>query len=350
MKHIFLILLVGFISINFSVAQSKKLGDQKNLKLVNVQKVELTEDKYTFTKATDLAVSDNYFFISCKRPPIVIKYNFSGEQIKKIGSIGRGPFEYISPSKIEIENNKLFIWDSDLLKLTTYSTKGNEIDEIAAFSEAIEDFKIIKDKIALFLSGKKSEHYVKVLNYKNNTMLAYYGNRNEVHDLLMMYTNSGGVAFLDDSHLLYGSPAADIIYLSDINAGEVTAINLNEDRFKVEVNDVPKYRPATIDKVAKYLFSNSRLSGLYVLKNYIVVELQVGKVEDKSRTNILHVFNKSFNKLDTITLNFEFLESNGEVISATNGNTLYYLNNYSSEVDPTKAGRILTGWKISKIQ
>jgi hypothetical protein len=356
MKYILLSLVTVIIVFNGGCAKStksdnntssKSLGNGKNLKLNNVLKVKLKENKYQFTMVSDLAVGDQAFFISCSDPPMVIKYNFGGKQIKKIGASGRGPFEYVSPSQIELKHGSLFVWDSSLLRLSIYSNRGKKIDEEAGLSQAIADFKVTGNKIAFYFDGKRSSSYIKIYNLGDAQPIAKFGTRDAAHDLLMMYKGSGGLAFLDANELLYGSPSSANFHLVNLRTKKDSLLIINESKFKVQTVDIPEYHSGKdLKEVTAYLFNNSRLSGIYVLKNYIIVELQVGKTKDKTRADILYIYNKSLKKIGVVGLPFSFLEKYGQIISAVHNNTIYYLNNYSSKVNAKKQGRILTGWKI----
>lgn len=167
----------------------------------------------------------------------------------------------------------------------------------------------------------------------------------------MMYANSGGFAFLSNNDLLYGSPSSSNFYFVNLKTKKDSIVTINNSRFHVQKTNIPEYHSGKdLKKITSYLFNNSRLSGIYVLKNFIIVELQVGKTNDKSRSDILYIYNKHLEMIDKITLDFNFLAKYGQIISAAHGNIIYYLNKYSSKINPRKQGRILTGWKIFKVK
>ena len=68
---------------------------------------------------------DNRFIISTSQPPNVIVYDFNGNQMAKIGSQEKGPYQYLQPSVVKYFKNNIFIWCAIKLRLIVYDMHGN---------------------------------------------------------------------------------------------------------------------------------------------------------------------------------------------------------------------------------
>ena len=103
-------------------------GDLKIAKLKAAFNIFPSEDieKGFFTFPIDLKTNKNgeIFLIDAKRKRI-LKYDKRGKFLKYIGRKGQGPGEYISPSKLYVGNEKLYVYDWMAIKIHIYNNRGS---------------------------------------------------------------------------------------------------------------------------------------------------------------------------------------------------------------------------------
>lgn len=81
----------------------------------------------------------------------LFEFNFDGDFVKKIGEIGKGPGEYISPKAFDVDEkrNEIYVYDRSTLKILKYDFQGN-------FKEGIKVNVYAYD----FIVDKKNEGFI----------------------------------------------------------------------------------------------------------------------------------------------------------------------------------------------
>lgn len=88
----------------------------------------------------------------------ILKYDYNGRYVKKIGSIGRGPGEYVHCSEFRVdEKENVYIRDNRFIKV--YSKTGNYLRSfsIEDYKGDIDFFEILDSKIFIFYFLQRTE-------------------------------------------------------------------------------------------------------------------------------------------------------------------------------------------------
>ncbi len=139
----YLLFLLIFVSCSNSI---KKENKSSSLKLdfigndiqysdiiQNTQLIMLeTRPECLISEVSQLEVADSLFFILDRKIETVFVFNSNGKFVSKIGNKGKGPGEYIRPSKFIVNKRKslIKIYDSSQCKIITFDFNGKLIREI----------------------------------------------------------------------------------------------------------------------------------------------------------------------------------------------------------------------------
>jgi len=91
-----------------------------------------TRPECLISEVSQLEVADSLFFILDRKIETVFVFNSNGKFVSKIGNKGKGPGEYIRPSKFIVNKRKslIKIYDSSQCKIITFDFNGKLIREI----------------------------------------------------------------------------------------------------------------------------------------------------------------------------------------------------------------------------
>ena len=115
-----------------------------------------TNDSCIVGNITNLDVSENYMAVLVFQPQSqeVFLFDRTGRFIANIGSRGQGPYEYVSPGSVFIDESKKCIYVKDHRKLLMYDFSGKYLNSFS-FDESFTNFYAGIDN--QFISGRRSE-------------------------------------------------------------------------------------------------------------------------------------------------------------------------------------------------
>lgn len=109
---------------------------------------------------------DKIFILDAVIAKALFMFNKEGKFIGKIGRLGQGPGEYISPSSFSInkEKNELYLYDFDQQKINKYDLLSNKFIKSVRFSNNIRSRFIVYNKGEVFadayFSKKTGKEYL----------------------------------------------------------------------------------------------------------------------------------------------------------------------------------------------
>jgi hypothetical protein len=221
----FNIIISCFIALSFFGCNStSKRGNTKEPKQIQLNTC-LTLQKIAELENTPSVVgeiksftmiNDSNFLVSTSKPSRVFKYNTKGTQLQQIGKVGRGPYEYINPNIVKYNNNNVYVWCANLLKLIIFDNSGTPIKEYD-FNKAIKEFLPYKNLLCFYTSGGFDEPIIKIFDLSKNEFINDgYGTKSNEHKILNMKEGSGGLVIKDS-----------ILYFTATNNPAIHEINLN---------------------------------------------------------------------------------------------------------------------------
>ncbi len=286
MKNI-LILLVIYLAISSCSTEPEthliKLHKEINLETgLNLRKIsELKENISSIGKIKCFAFMDDSTFVAVDSELAqVIIYSIQGTQLIKVGSKGRGPFEYISPSVVKSDNNRIYIWCESLLKLLVFDKSGKPIKEYNNFSEGVKYFIPYENYICFYNSGGFDGTIVEIYNLNTDKFVSQtFGKKSNEHKVLNTYACAGGLVRAKDD-LFFASSDKLAIYKVDLQNFTSSLYSIKDKEFRVEqVDEDPGELIANMQKSLSYIYGNDMITGLFCTEKYIVLKAEVGKVK-----------------------------------------------------------------------
>lgn len=263
-------------------------------------------------------IDDEHFVVATSKPSDVIIFDRSGQQVKKIGRIGRGPFEYQNPKIIRVHNDKIFVWDADFLKLIVYDNLGNSIKEYGGFKVGIDDFIVTKNYVCFYFGGGFSG-MVGIYDLIKEQYVYRGGEPSEEHLLLSLNRGSGGMTLFNDGLAYISADELSLKFVDFSNFKEKTIASLNDIEFKVEnVNNSAKIINSNRSEAIKYIMKNSYGDGLFKIGNKLVMKAEVGEFkQDKNNVNDnserfhkYYILNSKLELMQTVKAPHDFGENN----------------------------------------
>ena len=166
MKKILLV-IIGFICINLHSIE---------LKVNYVKKTGDNRDNYIFFKITSAVITpDKNIFVCDSKSHFISKYNWDGKFVKRVGGKkGKGPMDFNYIPSIKYCNNKLYIYDMNLLRITETDLKLNPIKYyhfgILENNIIIYNNKFIGNKRTMF--NKKGRIFI--MDFKGKVIKSFF--------------------------------------------------------------------------------------------------------------------------------------------------------------------------------
>lgn len=223
-------------------------------------------------------VNKERLVFSGSNPSQVLLYDTTGQQIDKLGSKGKGPFEYISPSIVRTNHQKIYIWCEKLLKLLVFDISGKPIEQFK-FTKAIKDFIIYENYAGFYTHGGDNEPILKIYNLKTKEFIEDFGTKTNEHKILNSFNNTGGLTNCENN--VFFTPNDKLhIYKINFENFSKTKYSINDKEFKVEAVKAKSREYITQpEKAFRYFYKNDIISGLFCLNNKIILKTQQGKAE-----------------------------------------------------------------------
>lgn len=113
-----------------SLAEIYKSGKVRFIQEFVISDKSLPEGKF-FSGITDIAVDKSDAIYACDyKASNIKKFNSKGEFVKTIGKEGQGPGDFQSPSKIEVVQDRLFVWEARNMRISILNLDGDYIKSI----------------------------------------------------------------------------------------------------------------------------------------------------------------------------------------------------------------------------
>ena len=285
-------------------------------------------------------VNKERFVIAGSNPSQVILYDTTGQQINRLGSKGKGPFEYTSPSIIRTNHQKVYIWCEELLKLLVFDINGKPIEQYK-FTKAIKDFIIYENYAGFYAQGGGDGPIFKIYNLKTKEFIEDYGAKTNEHKILNSFKNTGGLTKCGNNAFFTPNDKLLVYKINQENFSK-EKYNINDHEFKVEaVNAKPREYISQPEKAFQYFYKNDIISGLFCLNNKIILKAQLGKIEIENfnlnrkgkvdlemndpsqKRHKYYVFNKEMKLEYLLQDNIKNIRKVNDCLYASNGKYLY---------------------------
>lgn len=271
-------------------------------------------------------INNTQFVVTTKAPSKIIVFDRNGQQVKEIGTQGRGPYEYQSPTIVRANNDRIYVWDAGQLKLIVYDLFGNPLQEYNEFAVAVKDFRVRENFVSFYFAGGSSD-LLGIYDLNENQFIFKGGAITEEHLLLNFNNNAGGMAFFREGLAFLSADDLNLQYLDFKEFDQQSLTSLNDRDFTVNnVDDHSEMTNSDFNMVIEYLMENSYITGLYNLDDKLILKAEVGRfkkidnVNDASeRFKKYYILNEDFELTKIVKVDYNFNE-NDNLTSSYNGN------------------------------
>lgn len=278
-------------------------------------------------------IDQDNFVVGTRSPSSVISYDAFGQQTLVIANVGSGPHEFREPSIVRADNERIYVWCSNQLKLIVYTHDGEPLDEFTGFKKAIQDFLPIGNKIAFYTTGGSVDSYIEVFDLDQKSIEYKGGDVSNEQLVLSLQACAGGLSNVGNK-LLFMSPDRLEINVLDLNvAEELETSKLEDPDFKVRpvAGEATEFINNEREKAFLYLFENSQVNGIYALGEKVLVKAEVGEwavdfdnklFDGSNRFNKFFVLDRDLELSSSFTMERNSFEnpclyfSNGEFLHA----------------------------------
>jgi hypothetical protein len=111
-----------------------------------------TTDKSLIGNVCTFSFSDKYIVITDNYYQILL-YSITGQFIRKIGSRGQGPGEYLNPKRLIIIKDEVFVWDADLNFVLCYDLQTGRYERKKRLEFSVYSMDCFNDSVLLFYTS-----------------------------------------------------------------------------------------------------------------------------------------------------------------------------------------------------
>jgi hypothetical protein len=243
-------------------------------------------------------------YVLTHREPVGISViNKKGSLTDKVGSSGRGPFEWLLPSKLQKSDGQVYIWDANNLKYLVYNDAITPKTELRGIKHSVSGFSVSheNDLIATYHNPTTDNNFIKIYERKDKSelkMTRSLGNLSDEGRILMFNAFAGGILWVGHE-LIWVDPASPELIVYDFEKDEVKYFKFDDEHFKVEDwNYEIEASQKTFQRIRDYIFSNSRIVSLQKLMRHILVEVE--HFVDNNSVIYYHIFDFNYEHIGKI--------------------------------------------------
>lgn len=303
--------------IDFANLKKESLNDFIAKKKTSYILLNPTSESQRLSIPEKILFKNGIYYMLDLRKGFLVAYDFHGNGISNIGSVGKGKNEYLHLCDFTVtDDGTIYAVDGRIDKLFKYDKNFKCVQDVELPFEA-DVIEAINDTTLLFglsswNSGKGKGFKIVKGDIKGNLKHKYFP-YDEFIDTNVIISPYNFVRSRDC--IAYNQTINDSIYIFDINGKLSKVIYIN-----FEHDAVPKEMKKDVDKYYETAFKSYTMLRhiFYVSKRYIVGEL------------LIHKENKTFiidRKNNTIYLSSDTYKSQDEpAIGVTNGALIYFID------------------------
>ena len=303
---------------------SKSLNGEKK---VSVEKIIEITDYPASNIVNCMGLYNNLIYIMTvdyqKRKFVLKFFNKKGREVKKLTfDAGKGPGEMIHTGGVEIYNNKIYILDLQLKRLSYFTIKGDLIDTINMRNTGLILNFEIKEDIMYFFS--KNKYGLGKYNIKTNEIIkgikrTKFPENNDIYQ--------GGVLESDGENIYFGKLSLPY---------RISYLNEALDIKKKIVTETKGYEKVIWRKkednsftFGDYMINSMAVNGKYLYTPFLTKRkvLKNGKNQLKEVDGFINVYNKNTGKYIYKIINKNLKDLNGiySIIGVNNEYIVLYI-------------------------
>lgn len=278
-----------------------------------------------------VAFNDEFVVVSSMLPASVIVYDRkSGEQLRVLGNVGDGPFEYRQVTHVQIKDSKVFVNCSNN-GLLVFDITGKGIRQAVYPSQIVTHFDVDEssDIFAVYNNFSSDKYFIDVYDLngvKKQTKLGL-GTDNDVW--LRSFTHAGGIT-IDYPYVVYVLKDENKIVRHNLNTNRASSVLLDNERYVSPIFDRSRDQIQSDPTLLfSYLMNRSIGSSLYKIGEYYFYEVD-HRNESTSNYSEFQILNSNLEFVDSIVVGEEIHSVLGEYSHSSYNNQIGYFNTDSS--------------------
>lgn len=329
------------------------VGIQGAVRMTEVKRIHLDEAKeYLATISSADFLDDGSFVVASANVAKVVLYNADGSQRRVLAGWGLGPNEYKRPALARAVGSTIYVRDDEQHKYMAIDSTGRVIGEWYGHPSGPDDF-VVSGSWIIGLQGQSFEYLIQGFDMNSADTL-----RAAPTDMVVSASHvvdGAGNFGLEANRIHFAYPTENAFQTYDLSDGSVASTplpTLGYKRDEFPFNDYDDINRALVDnRLFEYSLRNSRVEGVHVLDDFIVVLRSDGEYPQESqvpsnrlRNRKFFVYDHDLNLLDTIVVNLDLMRVFGIREHAVHGNSIYYIIQSSSD-----GGRTV-GWTLFQLE
>ncbi len=269
--------------------------------------------------------NDEYLVVSSLSPASVIVYDRdSGNQLRTLGRIGNGPFEYQQITHLQLVGNNVYV-NCSTNGLLVYDIDGEHVNQIKYPSHFVTHFHVDEDSrsFAVYNNFSSDKYFVDVYDFDGKKVLDQLGLGTDNDVWLRPFTHAGGV-ILDYPELYYILKNENQITRHDLQSNRSTKVKFTNKRFISPKFDRSRDQiQADPTLLFSFLMNRSIGSSLYKTGEFFIYEVD-HRDESTSNYSEFQILDLNFEHIDSIIIKEESRTRFGEYSLSSYQNQISY--------------------------
>lgn len=293
-------------------------------------------------------LNDSIFFVITNKQ--LIKYNISGKQVQLFANSGNAPYEYITPSLIDITDSSIYVWCNTSLKLIAYDHNGKYRSVITNYKEAIKNFKVYQDKYVFFYKNNGiKQGIIDVYDIEKDAKIKSVGIFSD-EDILLSIVKFKPEIIIRNDYVYFIRPSELNFYRFKIGVFDVEeSKRIDDDSYRIKkIDDAKDLINNQRMRAFEYVYNNSITDNIFLVKDGLIIKSEIGKyylnerekaIERNDRFNKFYFYSFSKESSDHLTWKSNVAANLYNYINYKND--IYIIENtLSSETENSKLFKI----------
>jgi hypothetical protein len=272
-----------------------------------------------------VAFNDEYLVVSSFSPASVIVYDRdSGNQLRTLGRIGNGPFEYQQITHLQLVGNNVYV-NCSTNGLLVFDLDGEHVNQIKYPSQFVTHFHVDEDSrsFAVYNNFSSDKYFVDVFDFDGKKVLDQLGLGTDNDVWLRPFTHAGGV-LLDYPELHYILKNENQITSHNLESNRSSTVKFTNRRFISPKFDRSRDQiQADPTLLFSYLMNRSIGSSLYKVGKFFIYEVD-HRDESTSNYSEFQILDSNFEYIDSIIITEESRTHFGEYSLSVYQNQISY--------------------------
>ncbi len=177
---------------------------------------------------------------------------------------------------IKVYNDSIYVWCESRSIIQVFDNNLLKVNEIyCPKTKSLRDF-IVNENLIIFYNKGNSEHLISFYNRSSGNYIFETGKPTKEHQVLEQSIKAGGMTLRENS-LYYCRADCLNLHVINLDSFEVDVIVITAPEFNVGNYPVKNFdSPIDFNQAYKYKATNSNVTGLFLVKNELIIISEVG--------------------------------------------------------------------------